>query len=50
MNLTLPADYSIVAVTGAGVADYMAATDSIDGARNLKVIFQQDVQGRQLID
>ena len=48
-NMTLPADYSIVAVTGASVADYMAATEISEGGRNLKVLFNQDVQGRQLV-
>lgn len=48
-NLGLPADYSIVAVTGANLADYMASTETTDGSRNLKILFGQDVQGRQLI-
>ena len=48
-NLSLPADYSIVSVTGASVADYMANSDPVDGQRNLKIIFGQDVQGRQLV-
>ena len=48
-NLSLPADYSIVSVTGASVADYMANSDPIEGQRNLKIIFGQDVQGRQLV-
>ena len=48
-NLSLPADYSIVAVTGASVADYIASADAADGKRNLKILFGQDVQGRQLV-
>ncbi len=48
-NLGLPADYSIVAVTGASVADYMASAEASDGVRNLKILFSQDVQGRQLV-
>ncbi|MDX1925544.1 MAG: hypothetical protein SFV81_03440 [Pirellulaceae bacterium] len=48
-NLSLPPDYSIVSVVGASVADYMAASDVVDGVRNLKVLFNQDVQGRQLV-
>jgi hypothetical protein len=48
-NLSLPADYSIVSVTGASVADYMAASETIEGQRNLKILFGQDVQGRQLV-
>jgi hypothetical protein len=49
LNLSLPADYSIVSVVGASVADYMAATEVVEGARNLKILFNQDVQGRQLV-
>ncbi|MCA9125631.1 MAG: hypothetical protein KDB22_01035, partial [Planctomycetales bacterium] len=45
----VPADYSVVAVTGTSVADYVAATESENEKRNLKVIFGQDVVGRQLI-
>lgn len=45
----IPADYSIVSVTGASVADYIAATEIADGRRNLKVMFDQDVGGRQLV-
>ncbi len=45
----IPADYSVVAVTGASVADYIAATAVTDGRRNLKVIFGQDTIGRQLV-
>lgn len=44
-----PADYSVVAVTGASVADYIASSEVNEGRRNLKVIFGQDVEGRQLI-
>ncbi|MGB7329236.1 MAG: hypothetical protein WBD31_30420 [Rubripirellula sp.] len=45
----VPADHSVVAVTGASVADYIAATEVTDGRRNLKVIFGQDIRGRQLV-
>jgi hypothetical protein len=45
----IPADYSVVSVTGASVADYIAASEIIDGRRNLKVIFGEDVEGRQLV-
>ena len=45
----IPADYSVVSVTGASVADYIAASEVADGRRNLKVIFGQDVAGRQLV-
>ncbi len=45
----IPADYSVVSVTGASVADYIAASEVAAGVRNLRVIFGQDVQGRQLV-
>ncbi len=48
-NLSFPSDYSIVAVTGSSVADYMASSEATDGVRNLKILFGQDVQGRQLV-
>ena len=48
-NLSLPEDYSIVSVTGASVADYMVSSEATDGGRNLKILFSQDVQGRQLV-
>ncbi|MDG2222201.1 MAG: DUF308 domain-containing protein [Rubripirellula sp.] len=48
-DLGIPADYSIVSVSGANVADYIAATEINDGRRNLKLMFGQDVAGRQLV-
>ncbi len=45
----LPSDYSVVSVVGASVADYIVSSESTDGERNLKVLFGQDVQGRQLV-
>lgn len=45
----IPSDYSVVAVTGANVADYIAASAVTANRRNLKVIFGQDVGGRQLV-
>lgn len=45
----IPDDYSVVSVTGASVADYIAATEATDGVRNLKVVFGSDVSGRQLV-
>ncbi|MCB1098236.1 MAG: hypothetical protein KDN22_21875 [Verrucomicrobiae bacterium] len=48
-TLRIPDGYSVVEVTGAEVADY--ALDSLveAGARNLKVLFRNEVSGRQLI-
>ncbi|MBL8816553.1 MAG: hypothetical protein JNL58_11030 [Planctomyces sp.] len=48
-DFSIPADYSVVSVTGASVADYLAATTAVEGRRNLKVLFGQDVTGRQLV-
>jgi hypothetical protein len=48
-NFGIPSDYSVVSVTGASVADYTTATDVADGRRILKVLFGQDVAGRQLV-
>ncbi len=45
----IPSDYSVVSVTGASVADYIAASTVADGRRNLKVVFGQDVIGRHLV-
>lgn len=45
----IPADYSVVSVTGASVADYIAASTAADGRRNLKVVFGKDIIGRQLV-
>jgi hypothetical protein len=48
-TLRIPDGYSVVEATGAEVADY--ALDSLveAGARNLKVLFRNQVSGRQLI-
>lgn len=43
-----PADYSVVAVTGADVADYVASTPE-NGSRRIKVIFGKEVSGRRLV-
>jgi hypothetical protein len=48
-NLGIPRDYSVVAVTGANVADYIVATTVTNGQRNLKVMFNQDIVGRHLV-
>lgn len=45
----IPSDYSIVSVTGASVSDYIASTDPANGIRNLRVIFGEDLSGRQLV-
>jgi hypothetical protein len=48
-NFGIPSDYSVVSVTGASVADYIAASTVADGRRNLKVVFGKDIAGRQLV-
>jgi len=48
-NIHLPAEYAIVSVAGARVAEYIAASEAIDGHRNLKILFHQEMLGRQLI-
>ncbi len=49
-NVKVPADYSVVSVVGNTVSDYLVAADAAEGARNLKVLFNQDLLGRQLIN
>ena len=49
IDFTIPSAYSVVSVTGASVGDYIAASEVTDGRRNLKVVFNQDVSGRQLV-
>jgi len=46
----VPSDYSVVSVTGASVADYIVSSEIVDASRNLKVLFGQDVTGRQLVN
>lgn len=48
-DFQIPEDYSIVSVTGAALSDYVASSESEAGRRNLKVLFNAEVQGRQLV-
>ena len=49
-DIGVPEDYSIVTVVGASVADYVPpGSEVVDGRRNLKVLFNDEVSGRQLI-
>ncbi|TWT74208.1 threonine/serine exporter family protein [Allorhodopirellula solitaria] len=48
-DFAIPPDYSVVAVTGASVADYVTASEVEGERRNLKVLFSEDVSGRQLV-
>ena len=48
-ELRIPADYSVVSVTAAALADYVVGTNEVDGLRNLRVVFGQAVSGRVLV-
>lgn len=48
-SLRIPADYAVVAVNGASVADYAAESAAEGGSRALKILFGQPVDGRQLV-
>lgn len=48
-SFSIPDDYAVVNVAGATVADYVAETHSAEGRRTLKILFNNDVDGRQLI-
>lgn len=48
-DFDIPADYSVVAVTGASVADYISASTAEGGRRRLKVVFNKETAGRQLV-
>ncbi len=46
--LKIPSDYSVVSVTGAEVVDYIVS-DNLDGERDLKILFAEEILGRRLI-
>ncbi len=48
-NLLYPENFSVVSVSGAAVADYVVGSEPVDGKRTLKIIFNADVSGRQLL-
>ena len=48
-TLQIPADYTVVGVTGTGVADFLAESTAVEGHRALKVLFAEPVEGRQLL-
>jgi hypothetical protein len=45
----VPADYAVVSVSGAKVGDYVVASEGREGQRMLRVIFSEEVSGRQLV-
>ena len=48
-SLGVPEDYAVVAASGGNVADYVAETATKNGSRVLKILFNNAVDGRQLI-
>ena len=48
-SLAIPEDYAVSSVTGGEVADYVAETAAKGGARTLKILFSQPVDGRHLV-
>ncbi|MEI8309951.1 MAG: hypothetical protein WCH98_04265 [Verrucomicrobiota bacterium] len=48
-SLGIPEDYAVVAASGGAVADYVAETAVKNGSRVLKILFNNAVDGRQLI-
>jgi len=48
-SLLIPQDYTVAAVNGSDVTDYVAETGAADGYRSLKILFGQAVDGRQLL-
>ncbi len=48
-SLSIPADYAVVAVQGAEVADYIVESAAQNGVRTLKILFGREIDGRQLL-
>ena len=48
-SLRIPEDYTVVAVTGSDVSDYVAESEAADGYRTLRVLFGRPIEGRQLL-
>lgn len=48
-EIGIPGDYSIVSLTGASVSDYISTSADNDEIRSVKIIFSDDVIGRQLV-
>ncbi|MGJ8723195.1 MAG: hypothetical protein ACSHYB_01450 [Roseibacillus sp.] len=48
-EMSVPADYSVVSVSGAKVGDYVVGSEAQEGLRVLRVIFSEEVSGRQLV-
>lgn len=48
-TLRIPEDYTVVAVSGKDVADYVAESDAANGTRALRILFARAIEGRQLL-
>jgi hypothetical protein len=48
-TVSIPADYAVVSVSGASVTDYIVAAEGTNTQRSLKILFAQEVLGRQLV-
>lgn len=48
-SFLIPADYSVVSLTGAGLLDYVVSSEASEGKRSVRVIYGEDVSGRQLL-
>lgn len=48
-SFLIPAGFSVVSLTGAGVQDYVVSSEPAEGRRGVKVIYGADVTGRQLL-
>lgn len=49
-EMGIPEDYSVVSVSGAKVGDYVVGSEVTEGRRLLRVIFAEEVAGRQLLN
>ncbi len=48
-TLRIPADYTVVALTGSDVADHVVEGETAGGTRALRILFGRAVEGRQLL-
>jgi hypothetical protein len=48
-SLRIPADYAVASVSGSGISDYAAESESAAGMRKLKILFDHPVDGRELV-
>lgn len=48
-SLRIPADYAVVGVSGADVADHALESEVREGYRTLKILFGRAIDGRQLL-